>query len=356
MQEHSQKSILLTGGCGYIASHTAVVLQEAGYDVILVDNLSNSRREVVDAIAQITSIRPLFYEVDCTDETAMSEIFEHHKGEIEGVIHFAAHKAVGESVEQPLRYYDNNINSLITLLRCMERYGVQHLVFSSSCTVYGQPTAEHLPITESAPRQDATSPYGNTKRINEDIITDSVRSGMPLQAVILRYFNPIGAHPSALIGEEPVGTPQNLIPFLTQTVAGLRKEFVVFGNDYNTPDGTCIRDYIDVMDLAQAHLAALRRLHRNDVGAATPAHYIYNVGMGRGLSVLELIQSFERATGRKVPYRMGDRRAGDIEQIWADTSYGEQELQWHAEIPIEESLRRAWHWQEALDKRDKTTN
>ena len=232
----------------------------------------------------------------------------------------------------------------------MERYSVQHLVFSSSCTVYGQPTAEHLPITESAPRQDATSPYGNTKRINEDIIIDSVRSGMPLQAVILRYFHPIGAHPSALIGEEPVGTPQNLIPFLTQTVAGLRKELVVFGNDYNTPDGTCIRDYIDVMDLAQAHLAALRRLHRSDI-QTDPAHYIYNVGMGRGLSVLELIQAFERATGCKVPYRMGDRRAGDIEQIWADTSYGEQELQWHAEIPIEESLRRAWHWQEALDKR-----
>ena len=350
MLENIKGSILLTGGCGYIASHTAVVLQEAGYGVILVDNLSNSRREVVDAITRITSIRPAFYEVDCTDTAALSDIFKRHEDEITGVIHFSAHKAVGESVAHPLHYYYNNINSLISVLRCMERYGVKHLVFSSSCTVYGQPTVEHLPISESEPRQGTTSPYGNTKRINEDIILDTVHSGTPLQAVILRYFNPIGAHPSALIGEEPIGTPQNIIPLLTQTVAGLRPELVIFGNDYNTPDGTCIRDYMDVMDLAQAHLAALERLRRSDVGA-DPTYYTYNVGMGHGVSVLELIQAFERATGLLVPYRIGERRSGDIEQIWADTRYGEKELQWHAQTPLEESLRRAWHWQETLNKR-----
>lgn len=346
-----KNTILLTGGCGYIGSHTAVTLMAEGYDVVIVDDLSNSHASVLDAIEQISGRRPAFYQVDCADQKALDGVFEKHSRELRGAIHFAAYKAVGESVEYPLRYYDNNINSLLSLVRCMMRHGVRDLVFSSSCTVYGQPSIEHLPITESAPRMDATSPYGNTKRINEDIITDTVRSGLPLDAVILRYFNPIGAHPSALIGEEPNGTPQNLVPYLTQTVAGLRKELTVFGNDYNTPDGTCIRDYIDVMDLAAAHVAALRRLDRGSADES-PAYHIYNVGVGRGVSVLELIKGFEEATGLPVPHRIGPRRSGDIEQIWADPTYGEQELQWRAQIPLAESLRRAWQWQLHCLQRD----
>lgn len=334
--------ILVTGGTGYIGSHTTVELQKAGYDVVIVDNLSNSDRKVLDGIERITGKRPAFIEGDITDKETLRKVFETHPG-IRGIINFAASKAVGESVEKPLLYYRNNLVSLINILELMPEYGVKGLVFSSSCTVYGEP--DKNPIDESAPIKAATSPYGNTKQICEEIITDTIHSGAPIKSILLRYFNPIGAHPSAEIGELPNGVPANLVPFLTQTAAGIRKELTVFGDDYNTPDGSCIRDYIDVNDLARAHVAAIRRMLA-DENAANPE--IFNLGTGRGFSVLELIHSFERATGVDVPYRIGARREGDIEQIWANPEKANTVLGWKAETPIDETMRNAWAWQKRL--------
>jgi UDP-glucose 4-epimerase len=336
------KKILVTGGAGYIGSHTTVELQNAGYEVISIDNLSNSNAGVIDGIEKITGIRPAFEKVDCTDEAAMKKVFETYPG-IKGIIHFAASKAVGESVQKPLLYYRNNINSLLTLLDFMPQYGVEGLVFSSSCTVYGQP--ETLPVNEQALIQQAMSPYGNTKQINEEIIRDAIYSGAPYKSIILRYFNPIGAHPTAEIGELPNGVPQNLVPFLTQTAAGIRKELSVFGNDYNTPDGSCIRDYINVVDLAKAHVVAVDRMLNN---VSEDKLEYFNLGTGKGLSVLELIHAFEKATGVKVPHKIVGRREGDIEQIWADPRYANEILGWQAVENIEDTLRSVWKWQQKL--------
>ncbi len=331
--------ILVTGGTGYIGSHTTVELQNAGYDVIIIDNLSNSNIGVLDGIEAITGIRPTFVEGDCTDMATMRKLFEDNPG-IKGIINFAASKAVGESVHKPLLYYRNNLNTLMNLLECMPEYGVKGIVFSSSCTVYGEPDVN--PIDETAPIKPATSPYGNTKQISEEIITDYIASGAPIKSIILRYFNPIGAHESAKIGELPVGVPQNLVPYLTQAAAGIRGELTVFGDDYNTPDGSCIRDYIDVVDLAKAHVIAMKRMLDK---ADTEAIEIFNLGTGRGVSVLELINAFEKATGVKVPYKIGARREGDIEKIWAEPTKANTVLGWRAEVPIEETMRKAWAWQ-----------
>lgn len=331
--------ILVTGGTGYIGSHTTVELQKAGYDVVIIDNLSNSNESVLDGIEAITGIRPVFVKGDCTDIETLRRLFKENPG-IKGIINFAASKAVGESVHKPLLYYRNNLNTLINLLECMPEYGVKGIVFSSSCTVYGEPDVN--PIDETAPIKPATSPYGNTKQISEEIIEDYIASGAPIKSIILRYFNPIGAHPSACIGELPLGVPQNLVPYLTQTAAGIRKELTVFGNDYNTPDGSCIRDYIDVVDLAKAHVIAMKRmLDNND----TDQVEIFNLGTGRGLSVLELIESFERATGVKVPHKIGPRRAGDIEKIWAAPKKANEVLGWVANVPVDETMKNAWAWQ-----------
>lgn len=334
-----KRRILVTGGTGFIGSHTVVELQSLGYDVVIVDNLSNSKESVVDNIEKITGVRPAFEKADCTDRSAMENIFKKYEG-IEAIIHFAASKAVGESVEKPLLYYRNNIVSLINLLELMPVYGTKGIVFSSSCTVYGEP--DKLPVTEDAPIKPAESPYGNTKQINEEIIRDTVKSGAPISAILLRYFNPIGAHPTALIGEMPNGVPQNLIPYLTQTAIGIRKELSVFGDDYNTPDGSCIRDYIYVVDLAKAHVCAIDRILNGKQKDKVEA---FNIGTGKGVSVLELINAFEKATGVKVPYRITGRRAGDIEKIWADPKLANEELGWKAETGIEDTLRTAWKWQ-----------
>lgn len=331
--------ILVTGGTGYIGSHTTVELQKAGYDVVIIDNLSNSNIEVLDGIEAITGIRPVFVKGDCTDIETLRKLFKENPG-IKGIINFAASKAVGESVHKPILYYRNNLGTLLNLLECMPEYGVKGIVFSSSCTVYGEP--DKNPIDETAPIKPATSPYGNTKQISEEIITDVIHSGAPIKSIILRYFNPIGAHESALIGELPVGVPQNLVPYLTQAAAGIRKELTVFGDDYNTPDGSCIRDYIDVVDLAKAHVTAMKRMLDNP---DTDAIEIFNLGTGRGLSVLELINNFERATGVKVPYHIGARREGDIEKIWADPTKANTVLGWKAEVPVDATMRNAWAWQ-----------
>jgi UDP-glucose-4-epimerase len=333
------KKIIVTGGVGYIGSHTVVELQNAGYEVIVIDNLSNSDISVLDGIERITGVRPAFEQVDCTDKPAMVQVFEKYP-EVKGVIHFAASKAVGESVHKPLLYYRNNLDSLLYLLELMPDYKVEGLVFSSSCTVYGQP--DILPVTEEAPIQTATSPYGNTKQIDEEIIRDAIYAGIPFKSIILRYFNPIGAHPSAEIGELPNGVPQNLAPFLTQTAMGIRPELSVFGDDYNTPDGSCIRDYINVVDLAKAHVRALDRM-LND--SNSPKLEYFNLGTGTGVSVLQLIHAFEKATGVKVPYKIVGRREGDIEQIWADPRYANKVLEWKALESLEDTLISAWNWQ-----------
>lgn len=336
--------ILVTGGTGYIGSHTVVELQNAGYEVVIIDNLSNSNAAVIDGIEAITGIRPVFVEGDCTDINTLHELFKANPG-IKGIINFAASKAVGESVQKPLLYYRNNLNTLMNLLDLMPEYGVKGIVFSSSCTVYGEPDVN--PIDETAPIKPATSPYGNTKQVCEEIIEDYIRSGAPIKSILLRYFNPIGAHPSAEIGELPLGVPQNLVPYLTQTAAGIRKELTVFGDDYNTPDGSCIRDYIDVVDLAKAHVIAMKRMLD---GEDTDAVEIFNLGTGRGLSVLELIASFERATGVKVPHKIGPRRAGDIEKIWADPKKANEVLGWTASVPVDETMKNAWAWQCKVSK------
>ena len=303
-----KKRILVTGGTGYIGSHTVVELQNSGYEVVIVDNLSNSRADVVDSIEQISGVRPAFEKVDCLDYEGLDNVFAKYPG-IQGIIHFAASKAVGESVQKPLLYYRNNLVSLINLLELMPKHGVKGIIFSSSCTVYGQPDV--LPVTEEAPIKKAESPYGNTKQINEEIIRDTVASGSPIHAVMLRYFNPIGAHPTALIGELPNGVPQNLIPFLTQTAMGIREKLSVFGEEDKQ------KDKVEV----------------------------FNVGTGRGLSVLELIHKFEESTGVKLNYQIAPRRAGDIVKVWADPSYANSELGWKAETSIEDTLRSAWKWQ-----------
>ena len=336
--------ILVTGGTGYIGSHTAVERMQQGYDVTIVDNLSNSSIDVLDGIAEIVGRKPDFANVDCGNFMDLDQVFKQYP-DIDGVIHFAASKAVGESVEKPLLYYRNNLGSLVTLLEVMRLHGVKNLVFSSSCTVYGQPDAEHLPVDEMAPIQKALSPYGNTKQINEEIICDEAHADKTLNATILRYFNPIGAHPSALIGELPNGVPQNLLPFITQTAAGLRPELKVFGNDYNTPDGSCIRDYIYVVDLAKAHVKAIdRMLNAKDRQQVE----VFNLGTGTGLSVLTLINEFEAATGVKIPYTIVGRREGDIEQVWAAPEKANKILGWKADTPIRDVLASAWKWEKHI--------
>ena len=336
--------ILVTGGTGYIGSHTVVCLMEQGYDVTIVDNLSNSNREVLDGITSITGRRPDFVEADCQDSKAMEQVFSTYP-DIQAVIHFAASKAVGESVEKPLLYYRNNILSLLTVLEKMQRHGVNNIVFSSSCTVYGQPDEAHLPVDETAPRQQALSPYGNTKQINEDILTDAAHADQALRVILLRYFNPIGAHPSAKIGELPNGVPNNLLPFVTQTAAGLRPMLRVFGDDYNTPDGSCIRDYIYVMDLAKAHVKAVDRLL---AAAASEPVEIFNLGTGRGLSVLEIVRTFIEVTGQNVPYEIVGRREGDIEQVWANPAKANRVLGWKADTPVADVLLSAWNWEKHI--------
>ena len=336
--------ILVTGGTGYIGSHTVVELMQQGYDVVIVDNLSNSNEAVLDGITAIVGRRPEFEKVDCNDKAAMDGVFAKY-ADIVATIHFAASKAVGESVEKPLLYYRNNIGSLLTLLELMKAHGVQNIVFSSSCTVYGQPTADHLPVDETAPIQPALSPYGNTKQINEEVICDEAHADTNLHAILLRYFNPIGAHPSALIGELPNGVPNNLLPFVTQTAAGLRKELKVFGDDYNTPDGSCIRDYIYVVDLAKAHVKAVERMLQ---GKASEQVEVFNLGTGRGLSVLEIVNTFMQVTGVKIPYQIVGRREGDIEQVWANPEKANKVLGWKAETPVGDVLLSAWNWEKKL--------
>lgn len=338
-----KQTILVTGGTGFIGSHTAVELIESGYRVVIVDNLSNSKIEVLDGIEKITGVRPAFEQIDLKDYQATENVFKKYPA-IEGIIHFAASKAVGESVQLPLLYYRNNIVSLVNLLELMPKYNMKGLIFSSSCTVYGQPKPENLPVTETAPHQKAISPYGNTKEINEQIIHDYIHSGAPIKSIVLRYFNPIGAHPSALIGELPNGVPNNLIPFVTQTAMGIREELTVFGNDYNTPDGTCIRDYIYVVDLAKAHVAAMARVLDQD----TDSLEYFNVGTGNGNSTKEIIETFERATGVKLNWKFGPRREGDIEKIWGDCTKANTVLGWKADTPLDDVLRSAWKWQEKL--------
>ncbi len=340
----TREKVLVTGGTGYIGSHTTVVLLENGCETIIVDNLSNSRIEVLDGIEKITGIRPAFEKFDLCDLAKLRDCCRKYAG-IKAVVHFAAMKAVGESVEKPLEYYGNNLISLINILRVMKEFGIPNLVFSSSCTVYGQP--EKLPVTENSPVRPANAPYGNTKQISEEIIRDTVAASAGIKAVSLRYFNPIGAHPSALIGELPSGTPLNLVPYITQTVIGLRDHLRVFGNDYDTPDGTGIRDYIDVVDLSRAHGKALERLLENK---GKQAYEVFNLGTGKGLSVFEIVQAFERATGQKVNYRIYPRRPGDISMVYADTTLANRELGWAANTPLEDTLLSAWNWEKYLSR------
>lgn len=335
------KKILVTGGTGYIGSHTVVELQQAGYEVVIVDNLSNSNAEVLEGIMRITGKRPVFDKMDCTDLEAMKALFRKYR--FDGIIHFAASKAVGESVQKPLLYYRNNLVSLINLLELMPEYNVKGIVFSSSCTVYGEP--DRNPIDENAPIKPAASPYGNTKQINEEIIQDFIHSGAPIRSIILRYFNPIGAHPSAEIGELPLGVPQNLVPYITQTGIGIRQQLSVFGDDYNTPDGSCIRDFINVVDLAKAHVVAIERMLDNKSDEKVE---VFNLGTGNGVSVLELIRVFEEVSGESLNYKIVGRREGDIEQIWAQPDRANNVLGWKAVETIEDTMSSAWKWQQHL--------
>jgi len=334
-----KKKILVTGGTGYIGSHTSVELIEEGFDVIIIDNLYNSEAEVVDRIQKITGIKPVLEVFDLCDLEKLEGFFKKNK-DIAAVIHFAAYKAVGESVNKPLEYYRNNLLSLVNLLDAMKRFSVPGLVFSSSCTVYGQP--EKLPVTEDAPLQPATSPYGNTKQIGEAIIRDTTVSDKNIKAISLRYFNPIGAHPSSLIGELPRGVPENLVPYITQTAYGLRDELKVFGDDYNTPDGSCIRDYLHVVDLAKAHVVAVKRLIE---GRNKTNYEVFNLGTGKGVTVLEAIRSFECISGIKLKYKITGRRPGDIEKIWADPSFANKELGWKTLSSLNEAMKTAWDWE-----------
>jgi UDP-glucose 4-epimerase len=336
------KKILVTGGTGYIGSHTTVELINEGFDVVIIDNLYNSEAEVVDRIHQITGTKPQLEIIDVCDKKKL-DLFLSVNKDISAIIHFAAYKAVSESVSKPLDYYKNNLVSLINLLDAMKRYGIPDLVFSSSCTVYGQP--ENLPVNEKAPLQIPTSPYGNTKQIGEEIIRDTTYSDKNIKAIALRYFNPIGAHPSALIGELPRGVPENLVPYITQTGYGLRDELKVFGDDYDTPDGSCIRDYLHVVDLAKAHVVAVKRL----VMGKTKLNFeVFNLGTGNGVSVLDAIKSFERVSGVKLNYKITGRRAGDIEKIWADPSFANKELGWKTISTLDESMKTAWDWEKKI--------
>ncbi len=338
--------ILVTGGAGYIGSHTVVELQQAGYDVVVADNLVNSERSVIESIGEITDLVPAFEEVDLSDPSQTESIFEKHT-DLVAVIHFAALKAVGDSVKRPLEYYRNNIFSLINLLNSMKKHGVNCFVFSSSCTVYGQP--DILPVNEDSPRKDAESPYGNTKKIAEDILKDEVGASS-LQCIALRYFNPIGAHSSAIIGELPLGIPDNLVPYITQTAIGQREKLMVFGNDYGTKDGTPIRDYIHIADLAQAHVIALKRMMEDK---QKDPWEVFNLGTGNGFTVLEVIHSFEKVSGEKLNYEITGRRAGDIEKVWADTGFANRELGWKAERGLDEMMLSAWKWEKALQIKNK---
>jgi UDP-glucose 4-epimerase len=334
--------VLITGGTGYIGSHTVVELLENGYEPVIIDNLSNSSIEVLERIQEITGTRPAFENFNLCDLAKLREFCIKHTG-ITAIIHFAALKAVGESVEKPLEYYNNNLVSHINLLQVMREFSIPYLVFSSSCTVYGQP--DHLPVTEDSPVKPASSPYGNTKQISEEIMRDTIAANTGIKGIALRYFNPMGAHPTALIGEQPSGTPQNLVPYITQTAIGLRKELRVFGNDYDTPDGTGIRDYIDVVDLARAHVKAIERLLQK---RTKQDFEVFNLGTGKGLSVFEIVNVFEKTTDQKVNYKIYPRRPGDIARVYADTSLANAELGWSANTPLEKTLLSAWNWEKNI--------
>ncbi len=340
MTQH--RKVIVTGGAGFIGSHTVVELYAAGYQPIIVDNFSNSLEAVIDRLETILGHPVKCHHVDCTDKSALRKVFE-EEGEIAGAIHFAAYKAVGESVEEPLKYYHNNITSLVTLLEIMSEFDVKSLVFSSSCTVYGQP--ENLPVTEQTPMAPPQSPYGHTKQICEAILEDMSKTGVGNKAISLRYFNPIGAHPTSLIGELPLSVPMNLIPFLTQTAAGIREKLTVFGDDYDTSDGSCVRDYIHVVDLAKAHVKALDWLFTS---ASPNEHEIINLGTGNGSSVLEVIHAFEAISKLDLNYEIGPRRAGDVEQIWANCDKATKVLGWQTELSLDEAIRDAWNWQCSL--------
>ncbi|MDX1542303.1 MAG: UDP-glucose 4-epimerase GalE [Christiangramia sp.] len=346
----SKKKVLVTGGLGFIGSHTVVALQEDGYEVVIIDNLSNSSIDVLGGITQITGKTPQFKNIDLREKSAVKDFFEKNP-DIEGVIHFAASKAVGESVNKPLLYYENNISSLVYLLQELYKKDNANFIFSSSCTVYGQ--ADELPITEDAQVKKAESPYGNTKQIGEEIIEDTCKTKPGFKAISLRYFNPIGAHPTAEIGELPIGVPQNLVPFITQTAIGKREELSVFGDDYPTPDGTAIRDYIHVMDLAEAHVHALKRLLDDK---EKKNYEVFNLGTGKGNSVLEVVKSFEKVTGEKLAYKIVGRREGDITAAYADTTKANEELKWKASRSLDEALKSAWKWQKVVQKREEEDN
>lgn len=334
--------IVVTGGLGFIGSHTVVELQNSGFEVVIIDNLSNSSEDVLPRIVNITGKKPIFEKFDLRDKNAVIDFFKRHQ-DVSGMIHFAASKAVGESVENPLLYYENNLSTLVYLLQELTKLKKAHFIFSSSCTVYGQ--ADELPITENAPVKKAESPYGNTKQIGEEIISDTCKVTPNLHAISLRYFNPIGAHPSAEIGELPIGVPQNLVPFITQTGIGLREKLSVFGDDYPTPDGTCIRDYIHVVDLAKAHVVALQRLLQ---GKNTENYEVFNVGTGTGSSVLEVINSFERISGEKLNYQIVGRRAGDITAAYANTDKANNILGWKSKSTLDEAMASAWKWEKKV--------
>jgi UDP-glucose 4-epimerase len=334
------KKVLVTGGLGFIGSHTVVELQNEGFEVLIIDNLSNSTIEVLDKITSITRKKPAFFNIDLKDKSAVMNFFRNNK--VDGIIHFAAYKAVGESVRKPLEYYENNIGALVYILQEMKANNLNNFIFSSSCTVYGQ--ADELPITENAHIKQAESPYGNTKQIGEEIIKEATTVS-DLKAVALRYFNPIGAHESAKIGELPIGVPENLIPYVVQTVAGIREELSVFGSNYDTPDGTAVRDYIHVVDLAKAHIVALKRLLE---GKNKASYEIFNLGTGKGNSVLEVLNAFEKVTGKKVNYKLVARREGDTTAAYADTTLANTELGWKAELGLDDALLSAWKWQQTL--------
>ena len=336
------QQVLVTGGTGYIGSHTVVELQAVGFEVVIIDDLSNSSKEVVEQIEKISGIRPAFEEFNLLDSGRLETFFEKYPG-IEAIIHFAAFKAVGESVQKPLSYYRNNLVSLMNILDCMSKYKIPNLVFSSSCTVYGQP--DLLPVTENTPKKDAESPYGNTKAISEEVLRDVVKVAPGLNVIALRYFNPIGAHPSSLIGELPRGVPNNLVPFITQTAAGIRDQLSVFGDDYNTPDGSCVRDYINVVDLAKAHVISINRLINK---TNTDRFEFFNIGTGTGASVLEVVKTFEEATGVKLNYKIVARRPGDVEKIYADTTIANTVLGWKAETSLFYTLLSAWNWEKKV--------
>ncbi|MBQ7856550.1 MAG: UDP-glucose 4-epimerase GalE [Alistipes sp.] len=335
--------VLVSGGAGYIGSHTAVELITAGFDVVIADNLSNSDMSGVEGVRRITGVDVPFVNVDCCDREAFAEVFRRY--DFDSVIHFAAYKAVGESVADPMKYYRNNLTSFMNVIDLMREYGRSNIVFSSSATVYGE--ADELPVTEQTPRKPATSAYGNTKQMCEDILRDSVAAYSSLKGIALRYFNPVGAHPSALIGELPRGVPQNLVPYITQTAAGIRECLSIFGDDYPTEDGSCLRDYIDIVDLAKAHVAAISRM----VEQKNKERYeVFNVGTGRAVSVFELVRTFERVNDLKLNYKVAPRRAGDVVAVWADTTLANEELGWQAERPLDETMRSAWAWEKYVRK------